>query len=160
MTFPAPAGGGPGGSPEPPGQEPREPRLSVLTFEAGDFVLGVVSGEVTRLVPPGEALPEGVSVIDTVGLLPRSAVLGRERRRGCSILLAAGAPGGRALAVTASRAGSVRMVEPGRLLPLPGFLFPKENPFMGIIPAGEGDGERPVFVLAGPERILACAGAR
>jgi len=147
-------------APDGPDARPGGHRLSVLTFEAGDFVLGVPSADVIRLLPAGEPLPEGVSVIDTVGLLPRSSVPGRERRRGCRILLAGRDRTAEAVAVTASRAGGVRLVEPGRLLPLPGYLFPRDNPFMGVIPAGEGEGPRPVFVLAGPERILACAGAR
>lgn len=135
-------------------------RLSVLTFEAGDHVLGIPSGDVERLAAPDEPLPQGTTVVDAVGLLPRAEASVRERRCGCYVILSSREPRGAPVAITASRAGEVRMVEPGRLLPLPGFLFPRENPFVGLIPPEEHGRRRPVFVVAGPERLLACAGAR
>ena len=145
---------------EPAVPPPARSRLSVLTFQAGDYTLAVPAPDVARLVPAGEPLPEGTVVVDVVGLLPRESAQGGERRRGCMILLTRPGPGGRPVAVSASRAGEVQVVEPGSLLPIPGFLFRGENPFLGLIPRGPKGAERHVFVLAGPERLLACAGAR
>ncbi len=131
--------------------------LTVLTFEVGCHQFAVPAGSVARILPTGEPPPEGVGVVDAVGLLPRDqAAAGR----GCIILLAAGEYADRPVAITASRAGEVRPLNSERLLPVPGFLFRGDNPFLGLVPPEPPGSGRALFLLAGPERLLACAGAR
>ena len=138
-------------APSPP-EAARAPALQVLTFEAGEHLFAVPAGDVARILAEDAPLPPGTTVVDAVGLLG-----GGEGERRCLVLLSPSPGGGGGVAVSAARAGEVCALPHGRLLPLPGFLFRGENPFLGLIPPGK-EGERPVFVLAGPERLLACAG--
>jgi hypothetical protein len=131
--------------------------LPVLTFEAAGHIFAVRAADVRRIVPPGQPLPEGTSVVDVVGLL--SAESPRARRR-CLILLRAGGPAGRPMAITASQAREVTDLNTDLLLPLPGYLFCGENPFLGMVPpAGGGEG-RAVFLIGAPEKLLDSAGSR
>jgi hypothetical protein len=131
--------------------------LAVLTFEVGDHRFAVPAGSVARILPAEEQPPEGIGVVDAVGLLPQGQPAAL---RGCVILLADGEYAERPVAITASRAGEVRPLDSERLLPVPGFLFRGDNPFLGLIPPEPRDAGRALFLLAGPERLLACAGAR
>ncbi len=133
------------------------PALSVLTFEVGPYLFAVPASEVQRILSSGDRPPEGTTIVDAVGLLHEAEgaeTTGRE----VLLLLAGKTPAGSPLALRASRAAEVRPLRPEWLLPFPGFIFRRENPFLGLVPPGAGSETRPVFVLAGPERLLACAG--
>ena len=130
-----------------------EHSLSVLTFEAGGHRFAVPTASVQRILSSATALPAGIDVVDAVGLLSKAET----PTRGCVILLAAGEYAERPVAITASRAGEVMPLAPAGLLPVPGFLFRGDNPFLGLVPPAPEDSGRALFVLAGPERLLALA---
>ncbi len=140
-----------------PAREEASPALSVLTFEVGPYLFAVPAAAVRRILRAGEPLPERTQVVDAVGLLGERGVAATEGGE-CLLVLAGRDPGDPPVAVSASRAGDVRPLRPEWLLPFPGFIFRRENPFLGIVPPGTGAEGRPLFVLAGPERLLACAG--
>jgi hypothetical protein len=61
------------------------------------------------------------------------------------------------MAITASQAREVTDLNTDLLLPLPGYLFRGENPFLGMVPpAGGGEG-RAVFLIGAPEKLLESA---
>lgn len=129
---------------------------AVLTFQVGLHLFAVQAECVSRILTSVRDLPEGTSVVDAVGLL-RGDAAGAEPS--CVILLGAAEFHERPVAITASGAGDVRALPQDRLMPIPGFLFRAENPFRGLVPP-EPEGAPPLFVLAGPERLLASAGDR
>jgi hypothetical protein len=133
------------------------PALRVLTFEVGPYLFAVQASVVGRILPPGAHPPEGTTVVDAVGLLREERGAGPTGAE-CLLLLTGSAPDGPPLAVRASRAAEVRPLRPEGLLPLPGYIFRQANPFLGLVPPGASEASRALFVLAGPERLLACAG--
>jgi hypothetical protein len=142
------------GPSEPAGEGARP--LNVLTFEAGEFLFAVPASDVERILPEDQSPPGGTRIVDAAGLLRKD---GDTAKKGCLVLLSDRDSAGDTVAVRANRAGEVRALAPETLLPLPGFLFRGENPFLGVVaPEDQADG-RPVFVIAGPERLQACAGA-
>lgn len=132
-----------------------EPALRVLTFEVGPYLFAVKASEVRRILRPGEKPPEGTTVVDAVGLLS-AGVDDRSATGECLLLLAGEGDKDTPIALRASRASEVRPLRPEGLLPLPGFIFRRENPFLGLVPGSGSETGRPIFVLAGPERLLAC----
>ena len=128
--------------------------LRVFTFEAGDHLFAVRASDVGRILSAGQEIPEGTSVVDAVGLLSRAE--GRSART-CVVLLAPSSPDEPPVAITASRALEVGEINPEALLPLPGYLFRGESPFLGLVPPGGSSAGRALFLFGGPARILAAA---
>jgi len=129
--------------------------LKVLTFEVGGYLLALPAEDVARIDPSGAVPSEGVSVVDAVGLLKAAK---EPRGKSCTIVLAPRRSTGERFAVTAARAGVVRMIDAARLLPIPAYLFRGKNPFQGMAPPA-AEGERALFVLASPDRLLSAAEA-
>lgn len=138
-------------------ENPGYSTLRVLTFEVGAHLFGVRADQVARIVPSGTPVDGEVNVVDAVGILGTRKDKGS---KGCLIILSSRGPGGEQVAITGSRAGEIRSIDPESLLPLPSYLFRDENPFQGVsIPKSSDEDDSPgdsraLFLLAGPERLL------
>src|SRR5262249_51343370 len=124
----------------------------VLVFEADRHLFAVLAEEVQRVVPVSGDLPAGTRVVDAVGLLAGTArASGAARSPGCTIVRRPSTGSAPAVAIPATRAREVTLLDTEKLLPLPAFLFQGTNPFLGVAAvAGSA-----IFFLAEPERLLA-----
>jgi hypothetical protein len=129
-----------------------EGALRVLVFEAEGHLFAVRAEDVSMVLPGTGGLPPGTRVVDAVGLLSR----GERADRGCAVLLRPANGQEAGIAITATRAKEVALLDAEKLLPLPTFLFNGANPFLGVVTGAGGA----VFLLAEPERLIAAAGAR
>jgi hypothetical protein len=133
------------------------PGRPFLTFEAGRHLFAVEAAAVSHVAPPGRPLPEGTTVVDMVGLLSAGE---RRAERACFVLLKSPRDARPPVAITASRAREVVILDPGALLPLPSFAFGGTNPFLGVLPVGRpGGAGRAIFLLGEASSVLEAAAA-